>query len=87
MNNAGLGHDDELPGGAGFAIADHFFGRANRVREVSHFTQAFGMNDHLGVGEGVAQPQQVFPAELDVRVTIAAPKGHWAPGLFHDPGA
>jgi hypothetical protein len=73
--------------GLDLAVADHFLRRANRVGQVPHFTQTFGMNDNLGVGELRAQPQHLIALKLDMRVTIALPQGHWPAGLFHHPRA
>ena len=67
VDNARLGDDDELRGGAALAVSDHFFCRADRVGQGPDLSQALGVNDDLGFGKGfsqragpfrVAQPQR-----------------------------
>lgn len=85
MDNARLGHNDELLRGIVLAVGDHFFRRANGVGKFADFAEALGV-DHdfglritrLGLEHGVA-------AEFDVGVTIAFPERHRTTGLFDDP--
>ena len=87
MNDARLGYDDEPLRRIVLAIRNHLFRRANRVGQVAHFAQTFGMNDHLGVREFFTQSQHLIALELHVRITVAVPKRHRAAGLFHHPRA
>ena len=69
------------------AIGDHLFRRANRVGQVAHFAQTFGMDDNLRVRKFFAQSQHLIALELHVRITVAVPKRHRPAGLFHHPRA
>ena len=87
MEHAGFSRDDEGARRVIAAVVDHFFGGANFVGEHADGFGAFGMRDDGRAGEFFADAEDGGVSPFDVDVTVAAPKGHWAVGLFHHPGA
>ncbi len=87
VEHAAFCDDDDVFCRGVFAVADHFFRRADFVGEEADGGGAFRVGDDEGVRVLLLDFVDGAAGELDVDEAGAVPEVHFASGLFHDPCA